>query len=186
MNRPTVHMLLQPLPLFFLVLVSAAAPGCAPVISDQIRTQVDPAIGFEELLGNTAAYTGQVFVLGGHVLETANEREGSRLTILESPLDASGEPGKADHSRGRFMVRTSEFLDPEVYRRDRMVTVGGRLTGTTVQQMGESTYTYPVIEASEIHLWAEEEPRPGPFIYPYPIADPWYSPWRYYPPPRRR
>lgn len=179
-------MFLRPLFLFFLALVSAAAPGCAPVISDQIRTQVDTAIGFEELLRNTAAYTGQVFVLGGHVLETVNEREGSRLTILEAPLDRSGEPGKADRSRGRFMVRTSEFLDPEVYRRDRMVTVGGRLAGTSVQQMGESTYSYPVIEASEIHLWAEREPHPGLYPYPYPFLDPWYSPWRPHPPPHRR
>jgi len=178
-------MLLQPRLLLLLVLVSAAAPGCAPVISDQIRTQVDTAIGFEELLRNTAAYTGQVFVLGGYVLEAVKEQDGSRLTVLEAPLNARGEPGPADSSRGRFMVRTSEFLDPEVYRRDRMVTVGGRLAGATEQQMGESTYSYPVIEASEIHLWAEREPHQGPY-YPYPFLDPWYSPWRYYPPVPRR
>jgi hypothetical protein len=66
-------------------------------------------------------------------------------------------------------------LDPKVYAKGRGVTVGGSVVGSVRQPLGDREYTYPVIEAQELHLWPIPSVRPG---YPY-YYDPWYDNYWY-------
>ncbi len=161
-----------------LLFAGLLVPACAPVISREFR-QSAAGISFSDILRDPGAYTGENIVVGGYILETINARTETRVVVLEAPLDSLGEPLSRDRSRGRFVLRSRRFLDPEVFRPGRAITVGGTLTGVRPETLGEDIYDYPVIEPVEIYL------RPPVSYVPY---DPWwgyppYFPGHYYGPP---
>jgi outer membrane lipoprotein len=151
---------------------------CAPALSGRIRDQAKPVIQFAELQKSVEKYQGRVVIYGGHILETANNPDGTVLNVLQAPLDSKNEPASPDLSEGRFFVVTDKFLDPEIYNKGRKITVGGKVTGSRSGTVGNRMYEYPVIEAQELHLWPKEDTYRTPY-YPY-YYDPWYHPW-YYP-----
>ena len=157
--------------LLFLLLGGFTA--CAPAISKKVREEAGEAIPFEALLKHTDDYKGRVIIVGGYILETVNEPDGSQITVLQAPLDSQNRPKSSDLSEGRFMVSSSEFLDPAIYSKERRITVGGKVSGNLERKLGNLTYIYPVIEAMEIHLWSKEGEYIGPY---YPYYDPWYHP----------
>jgi outer membrane lipoprotein len=161
--------------LFFVLGVVTA---CTPAISKQLRQEAGKPVPFEALQKRTDDYKGRVVIIGGYILETANEPEGSWLTVLQSPLNSLNRPESSDLSKGRFLVWSQEFLDPVVYSKERRITVGGKVRGSEERKLGSLTYRYPVIEAKEIHLWPEEGKYVGPY---YPYYDPWIYPWYPYP-----
>jgi len=151
--------------------------ACAPAISKKVRKEAGEAVPFETLLKQTDGYKGRVVIVGGYILETVNETDGSWITVLQAPLDSQNRPKASDLSEGRFMVSSSEFLDPVVYGKQRRITVGGKVIGSQERKLGNLTYVYPVIEAMEIHLWSKKGEYIGPY---YPYYDPWYKrPYRY-------
>jgi outer membrane lipoprotein len=147
--------------------------GCATVPSRQLRVQAAP-ISFRAVLQKANAFRGQRVILGGYVLETINEPDRSLLIVLQAPLDFQNRPKSQDLSEGRFVVQTSEFLDPEIFSKDRRVTVGGTVRGTLSRQIGNTAYLYPLIESVELHLWPKEVRYPRRYdpYWPY-----WRRPW---------
>ena len=169
--------------LLFLLVTAGVVTGCAPVLSKQLRDEAEPPIPFQELLQSPDTYKGRVVILGGYILEIANDAGGSLLTILQASLDSRNKPRSPDLTKGRFLVWTRKFLEPEIYSKDRAVTVGGRVAGTRQGSLGKRSYVYPVIETQEIYLWPEKYKYVRPY-YPYfydpwfyPWYDPWYDPW---------
>lgn len=165
--------------LFFLLVPMGGLTGCAPALSKQLREEAKPPILFQELLQSVERYQGRVAILGGYILETANDLDGSLLTILQAPLDSQNRPKSPDRTEGRFLVWTRKFLDPEIYSKDRKVTVGGKVAGSRQKALDNRIYEYPVIEAQEIYLWPRKDKYARPY-YPY-YYDPWCYPWYPYP-----
>jgi outer membrane lipoprotein len=151
-------------------LIGGFLTGCATVPSRQFRAQAAPE-SFKAVLQDTDAYRGQKVILGGYVLETINEPDRTLLVVLQAPLDFQNSPKSQDLSEGRFLIQTREFLDPEVFSKDRRLTVGGTVHGILSRQLGNTTYPYPLIESVELHLWSKEIHYPRPY-------DPWYPCWR--------
>jgi outer membrane lipoprotein len=156
-------------------------PGVASAtgISRQLLDEAGIPVLFEDLVSFSREYRGRVVVLGGYILEIQNESGGSVLTVLQAPLDWRNKPKSRDLSQGRFFVTTKKFLDPEVYAKDRRLTVGGIVVGVREQSVSGGTYRFPTIEAQELQLWPDYMYPAGP-CYPYydPWCDPWY-PWGY-------
>ena len=168
---------------FLLLIAAGVIAGCAPALSKHIRDQAKPPIPFPELQKSAERYEGRVVIYGGYILDTANNPNGSVLTILQAPLDSSNEPVSQDLSQGRFLLVSKKFLDPEIYSKGRKITVGGKVTGAVSKTLDNRLYSYPEIEALEIHLWPKEDRYVRPY-YPY-YYDPWFYPWFYpwyYPP----
>ena len=158
--------------LFFLLSGYSSLTACAPAISKQFREQATPPVSFSELLSDPNAYEGRKVILGGYILEVKNESDASLLTILQAPLDFQNRPHSRDKSRGRFLVRTDKFMDPEIYKKNRKLTVGGRVAGELEQPLGDRMYRYPVIEVEELYLLAEETRQ-------YQVPDPYWGYWVY-------
>ena len=140
------------------VLVFAA--HCAPVIAPEVLKNVDQSISFEQLLKDPESYKGRTVLLGGDIIETHNLPEKTRMIVLQRSLGYRKKPDPGSPSKGRFMVSVPEFLDPDIYRRGRKVTVVGSVAGKEVRPLGEIQYTYPLIEKTELYLWPTEEPSP--------------------------
>lgn len=170
--------------------------ACAPVLDRELISKGELNPSLSQLRANPEAYKGQLFILGGVIVEARLVPEGSQVEILALSVDSRGYPeeGTRGRAKGRYIAiypRENGLLDPIVYKKGRQVTIAGQLIGTRTGKIDDLEYVYPVFEIRQIHLWASEYypyyPYRYPYSYYYPYADPlWYYPyWRpgYWPPP---
>lgn len=149
------------------------------VMSQQVRNQAIPEMPFPELLENAEQYRGRTVILGGHILETENKPKETLIKVLQTPLTFGEEPAAKDESQGRFIIVHEGFLDPEVYSKDRRITVAGTITGFEVEDIGMCPYSCLKIKSQEIYLWSEYEYRDHyPYYYDYPYY--YYPPFRHH------
>jgi outer membrane lipoprotein len=149
---------------FALITLLAALTGCAPMSQD-IRRQADESPPFGEIQKNPDKYMGTVVIWGGVIIETTNLKESTAIKVMQTALDIQQRPTNLDSSEGRFIILVGRFLDPDIFKKGRQVTV----------PIGEIQYIYPVVQAKELKLWEQPVPYP-PYYY-----DPWYwgpYPWR--------
>ena len=59
------------------------------------------------------------------------------------------------------------------------VTIAGEIQEKKIQRLGEIEYTYPLISATEIHLWPVEKKDMVYYPYPYRHYPWWYGPYWY-------
>lgn len=132
---------------------------------------------------------GQAVVFGGNVLTGRRLKDGTRIEILQLPLDRSTRPGNdLTQSQGRFIAFQREFLDPATLPPGTRVTVTGEISGSVTLPLDETDYTYPVINIKQLRVWNKSEnvaPRirpyymgPGPYWGPY--WSPYWQPWPYW------
>lgn len=138
------------------------AGGCAPPFSRQALDQVDRSITFRELQSAPGRYKGKVIMLAGVIVNTKNTAGGTFIEVLQRPLDRQGRPRDTDMTEGRFIITSAEYLDSAVYYAGRLITVIGEVAGEKVQPLGDIQYRYPVVTATELHLW---EPGAGPRVH---------------------
>jgi len=160
------------------VLLIAFTSSCS-VISKEVKSDAKPQVPFKTLLQEVELYTGQTVILGGYILETSNLQSETILKVLQTPLRMGEEPETKDRSEGRFIVYSKGFLDPEVYSKNRAITVAGIVLGASVEKIGDNQITYLNIENREIYLWPDYETQRPP-VYPGPYPNYWYR-YPYYP-----
>jgi len=120
------------------------------------------------------SFKGQSAVFGGKVLTARLQKDGTRIEILQLPLDRSLRPGHdLPQSQGRFIALQREFLDPATLPPGTRITVTGKISGTITLPLDETDYTYPVIEITRPQVWAGSEDV-APCIRPY------MGPWPYW------
>lgn len=161
----------------YIVFFFAFLAGCAttPVVMQEGALPPTP---LSSLIANADSYKGRTVVLGGYVLEVENQENQTRILAVGVQIDSRQRPESKDLSEGRLVVICDGFIDPEVYRKDRAVTVYGEILGGGTGD-AEIPYPYLRIKMRDMYLWPESElfetgrsPEYFPF-YPYP----WY--WRY-------
>jgi outer membrane lipoprotein len=154
--------------LVFLALVLSVI-SCS-VISHQVRSEADPPVLFQTLIRDVDKFLGHTVILGGYILETKNLESETILKVLQTPLRFGEDPDLKKRSQGRFKVYHKGFLDPEVYIKDQVITVAGRVIGTALEKIGDEQIQYLKIENREIYLWSNYTDKPlyyNPWPYPY-------------------
>lgn len=163
------------------VIACAAAlllPGCASV-PDTISTPIDgPTI--PETRTDPQSHVGAEVRWGGTISNVKNLEERTVITVVARPTTRRGEPLGEEASTGRFLAEFDRFLDPEVYKQGRRVTVVGRFSGVRSAPIDQYVYDYPVVRGRDLHLWEEyvhpARRDPGPYYhrhrYPY-----WHYPY---------
>ena len=167
--------------------------ACVNPITEEAREQIAPETTFAMVSENPTAFLDQHLLIGGVVISIENDEEGSILEVMEWRLSRWGEPSYLDDSGRRFLVKTSELLDPAIYETGTLVTLAGVVLGHEARLSGEHEYDYPVFGLTEIHLWqipfrygihnnldpsypyyiSEDD---DPYRHPY---DPGYNPYPY-------
>jgi outer membrane lipoprotein len=139
------------------------------VISQEVRSEAESQLPFKTLIEKANQYSGRIVILGGYILETNNLASETILKVLQVPFRVGEEPDSRDLSQGRFVVYYNGFLDPEVYARDRAITVAGRVMGSAIEEIGDKRILYLKIESREIYLWPEYTNLPPHYFRrPYP------------------
>ncbi|OHB27981.1 MAG: hypothetical protein A2X84_12085 [Desulfuromonadaceae bacterium GWC2_58_13] len=165
--------------LLLVVLMAGFFSGCAHVISNEAMLAVDPLADYAQVKQTPAAYLGKTLLLGGLLVDTQVNREGTDLEVILFTLDRWGRPLGPDESGGRFIARTDRFLDPELFKPGLHVTLTGKVVGEEVRPLKGVDYPYPVFAIGELHLWQSPSRIYGypPYYYPaYPWA-PYYDPF---------
>jgi len=162
-------------------LLLAGLAACAPV-SQELRREAEASAPFSEIRKNPEKFKGAVVLWGGVIIETVNRQDSTSVRVMQTALDFQGRPTDLDRSEGRFIVVVDRFLDPDIFKKGREITVGGEIAGSETHPIGEIRYVYPVVRARELKLWEQRIP------YPPSYYDPWYwgppypwGPWRRHP-----
>ena len=134
--------------------------ACASVFDQEIKRQVNPKISFASLSQDPEAQIGQVIILAGIIIEATNLEDITRLIVLQYPTDSRDRPKTDKPSGGRFLIRAPGYLETALYSPNRVVTVLGEIREPEILPLGDTYYTYPVIEPREIHLWPQDYETP--------------------------
>ncbi len=149
-------------------------------------TSGSPQVPFAQLKAAPDSFKGQSALFGGEVLGARRLKDGTRIEILQLPLDRSGYPGTdLTQSQGRFVAIHREFLDPATIPPGTRVTVTGEIAGSITLPLDETDYNYPILEVKRLQVWTQMEnaaPRIRPYMGPGPYWGPYWSPyWRPWP-----
>jgi len=124
---------------------------------------------------------------GGTIAGVTTGKDETCFEIVRRPLDRQARPRRTDDSDGRFLACIGGFYDPEVYARDRLLTIVGTLQAPTTRKIGDYDYAYPLVAVESLYLWPRPEEQgvcgaPPPYCYGTLRWDPfWGLPWRPYP-----
>jgi outer membrane lipoprotein len=162
--------------------------GCVSNQQTENGASENPAT-FVQVKAAPDSYRGQSVVFGGEVLNAKRLKDGTRIEILQLPLDRSGRPANdRTQSQGRFIAMHREFLDPATLPPGTRLTVSGEVSGAMTLPLDETEYTYPVIEARLIdvvpppemaRMWRQPYPYMGRGPYGGPYGYPYSGPWPY-------
>ncbi|QPJ63095.1 MAG: hypothetical protein G3M70_14915 [Candidatus Nitronauta litoralis] len=142
---------------YLIVIVTLLAlAGCSSVLSDRVL-EAQPSVSFATVRENPDQSTGKLVVVGGRLLGIHQVDGISYLEVLEHPLDSRLRPADADVSAGRFLIQMAGQPDPQVWSRDRLVTLAGKVVGVQSRALGQTSYTYPILNLEEVHLWPIED-----------------------------
>ncbi len=148
-------------------------PGCAHVISKDLRAKADTSLTLSQVRKDPEAFKGKMVLWGGEIIETLNLRDATtQIEVFQKPLGWRGEPRATLSSEGRFLILADQYIDPYIFRSGRKVTVMGEIIGSKTKPLGEMEYRYPLLANKQIHLWPEYVYSYDP--YPYPLYDPWW------------
>jgi outer membrane lipoprotein len=153
------------------------AAGCASKPSSISLALVDD-VSLAQARADGDAYLGSTVRWGGVVTEVENKADETWVFLVGRKLRDDEKPVTDGHSDGRFIANFSGFVDPEVYKPGRPLTVVGIIEGSTVRSIGEYDYRFPLVEVRDSHLW----PDPSRTRVYYPPPPIWYYDMHYYRP----
>jgi len=139
-------------------LVAGWVSGCvsalpAPSSPDSIVSSVLPS----EV--RTADTTGSLVRWGGTIASVENTADGlSVVEIVSRPLHRGGRPIHNDQSAGRFIAETTDFLDPEIVKAGRDMTLVGTVSDVRDGKVGDADYRFPVVSIDTYRYW-KPQPR---------------------------
>ena len=155
----------------FLALLCA----CASNIPLEVREDISgEQITLAAVRSDMERYSGHKVRWGGTISSIQNKATDTWIEVVERPLGSYGRPQVSDQSDGRFLVRIDGFLDSATYRVNRSITVYGVLGDSVPGNIGEYSYTYPMVGAYSHYLWNDYDALER--------YDRYYGyPYRYYP-----
>ncbi len=161
--------------LLVLAIAALALMGCQSGIPLEIREEPAGAPTIVQVQQTATQFQNAPVRWGGKIVKVENKAQDTWVEVIQKALDDDGRPKDEDDSMGRFLIRSSEFLDPVIYRADRFLTVRGSVEGLLEQKIGERPYSYPVLKPQRLYLW-EAAPKN---LY---RNDPWYPGGYFYDP----
>jgi len=152
--------------------------ACAVMPADVTQ---DAALPFPELIQNADRYRGKTVIVGGYVVEVSNEADQSRIIAVQTPLGIGQEPKSRDSSQGRLVITYQGFIDPEVFQKERKITVAGKIIASSQTEQGKYPFPYLHIDMTHIHLWPVQKVVPYDPYWDY-WGPPYWGPPYYYRP----
>ena len=129
--------------------------GCLPPISKAVMGTVEKDQTFSVVIENPKAYIGSIVLWGGSIEKTLYGAEGTRLIVIQNPLDSKEYP-RTEITEGEFIIYTPQRLDREIYRKGTKITVAGKIDGVEEEELRGMRYSRPRVRMIEIHPWGQK------------------------------
>lgn len=120
-------------------------------------SKADLSLTPASVIADPDRYFGKIVVWGGTILDTHNLKDMTQLEVLAFPLDSYYRPLQSHKPFGRFIIQHKGYLEPATFTQGRLLSVLGSVSGSQIGNVGESTYTYPVIKTEQLHLWSSSD-----------------------------
>ncbi len=179
----------------FIAILLVTLSACSSVPKN-IKSPPVSDVQLNQVLANKQTTVGEPIRWGGEIVEIENNADFSMVQVVQFPLNHYGKPVINSNSQGRFMARSTQFLDPVVYKAGSLITFTGQATAETVKrQVDEKPVIMPVVDITDSYRWQANETQPStiyydPFFHPYHgfyynrwYGSPWHGPrfgYRYY------
>lgn len=92
----------------------------------------------------------------GVIAEITNLSKQTRLEVLYYPPEGNGRPKTKGEPAGRYRVYVDKFLEPEIYKKGKSITVLGKVANKELAKIGEFEYEYPTLQQSTVYLWPKK------------------------------
>jgi outer membrane lipoprotein len=116
----------------------------------------DPRVTPSEAAKDVRGMLNHTVAWGGLIAAAKNLKDKSELEVVAYPLDSEHRPDPDAKPTGRFLVVQSGYLETTDYAPGRLVTVVGTVNETRTGAVGEASYVYPVVVASQMRLWPKQ------------------------------
>ena len=142
------------------ILALALLASCS---TPPIRTEVTPRIDLPPYrAADLSPMPAEELLWGGMVIEVRNRADVSEIEVLAYPLDRRQRPMLKAPTEGRFIATLPGYVERYDYPEGRFVTMRGFVRGRRESLIDEKLYVYPVLEATEVHLWPRGFQDTGP------------------------
>jgi outer membrane lipoprotein len=148
----------------YLLLACLALSACVGLPS-AVRDVPVKDVSYGEASEHPERYKDVAVRWGGVIIDVDNEENATLVQVLSYPLNFYGRPQLTKPSEGRFVIKSSEFLDPAVYAKDREITVAGALEGDIQRMIGKKAVQLPLISSTAIYLWPVYQNSPYGYGY---------------------
>ncbi len=151
--------------------------GCSnlPV---NIKTPPAVDIQYQQVVDNEKNFRNYPVRWGGTVIDTHNQPNESRMSVLFYPLGYYGRPKLSQAAAGRFEIVSQQFLDPAIFKQDVEITVAGTFVGMALRKIANASVNLPQIALQSYHIWPKYTREYAP-VYRYPYYIPGYG-YRHY------
>ena len=139
---------------FYLLVLFTLLSACAST-PEFNTSQVDRSLTPQSVIAEPEVSRGKIALWGGMILDTRNLKDTTQIEVLAYPLNASNKPMLESKPLGRFIIKHTGYLEPASYAQGRHITVLGSVSGKHSGKIGETSYDYPVISDSQLHLWSQ-------------------------------
>jgi len=137
--------------LFAAVLLAGCATG-----PKYDTSAIDLSITPQQAVVESEALQGAQVLWGGIIIASANLKEVTQFEILAYPLDSSQKPLVDKTALGRFFAQQVDYLETSDYTQGRLITVNGILQDKKTGRIGDSEYTYPLVNINQHYLWPRQ------------------------------
>jgi len=128
-------------------------------------SQVDRSLTPQSVAAEAEISRGRTALWGGTILDTRNLKQSTQIEVLAYPLDSSNRPLLDSKPLGRFIIEHAGYLEATTYVQGRNLTVLGVISGSQSGNVGEASYTYPVVSDTQLHLWSPSRERSSSSIH---------------------
>jgi outer membrane lipoprotein len=122
-------------------------------------TRVEHSLTPQVAVAKPEVNIGKTVLWGGTILEIQNLKDSTEIEVLAYPLNKYYRPLVASEPLGRFIIHHTGYLEPTTFAADRVISVVGKISGSQSGKVGESTYTYAVINSEQLYLWSQNGER---------------------------
>lgn len=145
---------------FTTLLIGLLLAACAQLPKFD-TTGVDKSLMPTHVSSDIKNTKGRTVIWGGTILSGKNLKDTTRLEVLAYPLDSDNWPERDQKPLGRFILSQKGYLETADYANGRVITLIGTVSAVEDGKVGKSPYTYPVIEARQLHLWHKSNQKSG-------------------------
>ncbi|MDN5753523.1 MAG: Slp family lipoprotein [Nitrosospira sp.] len=145
----------------YLLLSCLLLMGACSGLPERVRNVPVSDVSYVQARQNLSSYKGTSVRWGGVIVDVENEENFTLVEVLSYPQSSYGRPQLRKESGGRFVIQSSEFLDPAVYAKDKEITVAGTIEGDVERVIGKKRIRMPLVSSKALYLW------PAYQSYPY-------------------